>query len=98
MSHGREVHANLMSTASVDLYVEQGELAVLRVETAHHAIMRHRRTPPCEASRHLHAAHRIAADALRQRSRIFLHPAMRQSHIFLLHFARRKLRAQLAMR
>src|ERR1700741_3250747 len=91
------MHADLMRAARIDFDIEQGEFAETRLQPANYAVMRDRAPPTFEPRGHTTTPYAIAADALINGSRIFFHPPVHQSNVFLLHFARGKLPAQLGM-
>src|SRR5262249_13824105 len=97
MSDGRHVNADLVGAASLDVNIDQRELAERRVDASPHLVMRHRGASFAALGGHTCAAYRIAADGGVDGAAVFRRPTVYQGDVPLLHFASGKLQGQLAM-
>ena len=93
-----QMHPYLVRAPGVNLHLQQTKLAVARIQTTPHMIVRDGLTATRIPRAHARPPHPIAADAARNPPRIRLQPAMHQRHILLLHLALRKLRRQSPVR
>src|SRR6266446_10365217 len=97
MTQGSHVHPNLMRPASVDLQLEQGELAEPRVDPSFHCVVRDGFAPARSPGGHACPTYAVAADTAVNRAPIQFYPALDQRDIRLLHLPARKLRCQFAV-
>src|SRR5438876_11055944 len=98
MSERSQVHANLVRPSGIDLYFEQAELAVGRIQLPLHGVMADG-FPPAGSSRgHTSTADLVAADVAVDGAALAFQPSLHQRQIPFLHLSPDKLCCQPPMR
>src|SRR5579872_1548897 len=95
---GRQMHTDLMSTASVDAQFQKRQFAEFGVDPLLNRIMCDRFPSVPAASGHASSSHSVATNAAGNRAAVLFQPSVHQGHVNLFDLSFRKLCSQFAMR